>query len=225
MKRLLAIASLASLIVVPSSLALSNSDYMNMGFELGSGNGNSVSSSYRESKPSALTGWSQWANSNTALGTTTEQSSTYSIDGSHSAHIIGDANNGLFQYINSPATGFHTLSAWVYVVKGSAHIALFENGGSSGNFSTASTSLNTWEFLTVTRNYTTNSAKGPVLYTAENDSEFYIDGVYLNAGQASLSPHDPSVFNPNGVPDSGTTALLLGTALLGIAAIRRKLGK
>jgi hypothetical protein len=54
------------------------------------------------------------------------------------------------------------------------------------------------------------SLGGPVLYGASNNADFYIDGVWFNAGEVSTSPFAPSTgFNPTPVPEPETWAMLL----------------
>jgi hypothetical protein len=54
------------------------------------------------------------------------------------------------------------------------------------------------------------SLGGPVLYGASNNADFYIDGVWFNAGAVSTSPFAPSTgFNPTPVPEPETWAMLL----------------
>jgi hypothetical protein len=57
--------------------------------------------------------------------------------------------------------------------------------------------------------------------SASSDLEFMFEGGQLNPTTFYLD--DVSV-NAAGVPDAGSTVSLLGCALLGLAAVRRKLG-
>lgn len=211
---------LVFLLISPSVFALT---FSNLDFESGSGDGNIVmTGGAGTGGSSALTSWNQYANSDPS--TKTEQSLDQSVSGVYSARIEGNANNGIYQYGLSSVSGSYTLSAWVYVLSGNAGIALFQNGGSDGVWSSDSASLNTWEYLSITRTFDgLSNLKGPVLYTRSANSEFYIDGVWFNEGSTSTSPFRPeSGFDPNRVPDTGSTALILCVALLGLAAGRLK---
>jgi len=120
----------------------------NSSFESGLGDGNLVTTTGTgTSGNSAATDFWQWANS--LPGVTTEQSSDVAVDGTYSAHIWGNLNNGIGQYHSADA-GTYTASAWFYAVEGSAKLALFDQTGTRGSWSSASTSLNRWEYLTVT---------------------------------------------------------------------------
>jgi hypothetical protein len=181
-----------------------------------------ISSGYAQSTGSALSDWQQWGNTFPTTVTTSWANSPL-IEGDHLAHITGNLNDGLYQY-SYWAPGDYTLSAWVYALKGSAHLILAGNNGSATILGSASTQTGQWQYLTVTA-YLNGSFGGPVLYGASNDSSFYIDGVWFNAGTESKSPFDPSSgFAPNApVPEPESYALLLaGLGLLGAAVKRRK---
>jgi hypothetical protein len=185
----------------------------NGNFESGSLTG--VESGYAQSFASALTDWYQWGNtSNTTV--TTSWTSSPLIEGDHVAHITGNLNDGLYQY-RYWNPGNYTLSAWVYAVTGSAHLILAGNSGSATILGSASTQTGQWQYLTVTA-YMNGSLGGPVLYGASNEANFYIDGVWMNAGTDSTSPFAPAIcFNPNPVPKPETWAMLLvGLGLVGL---------
>lgn len=181
------------------------------------GNETPVTSGYATAAASPLAGWNQWANSGPV---TTAWADAPLIEGNHLARVTGNSNDGLYQY-SYGYNGTYTLSAWVYVVTGSAHLILAGNSGSLTSIGSASSQTGQWEYLTLSASMN-GSLGGPVLYAAADNSEFYIDGVWFNAGAASTSPFDPATgFNPNPVPEPETYALMLaGLALVGFAARR-----
>ncbi|MGK0238118.1 MAG: hypothetical protein ACI92G_001582 [Candidatus Pelagisphaera sp.] len=86
------------------------------------------------------------------------------------------------------------------------------------------------------------SADGPVVELASNGSWAHYSRTFTALGTApfhlmvedfvapgenayfdNFSFRDSSLPNPNGVPDSGSTAILLGLGILGLTEIRRKL--
>ena len=168
---------------------------------------------------SSLTGWNQYSNTGPVTST---WAGAPVVEGDHSARITGNTNDGLYQY-NGGYTGTYTLSAWVYALSGSAHLVLAWNSGSTTAIGSSSTLTGQWEYLSVTATMN-GSLGGPVLYGASNNADFYIDGVWINAGSTSSSPMDPGTgFNPNAVstdvPEPASAALLLGG--LGLLARRR----
>lgn len=179
-----------------------------------SGGTSPVVSGYAQSVGSALSAWNQWANTGPV---TTVRADAPLMEGEHVAHITGNENDGLYQY-SYGFNGTYTLSAWVFVVTGSAHLILAGNSGSQTSLGSASSQTGQWEYLTLTASMN-GSLGGPVLYAASNNSDFYIDGVWFNAGGSSTSPFDPGTgFNPNPVPEPETHALMLaGLSLIGLA--------
>jgi len=184
----------------------------NGNFEWGSST--EVSSGYAASVASALPFWNQWGNTFNTTVITSRANGPF-IEGNHAAHITGNLDDGLYQYYGW--SGFHTLSAWVYAVSGSAHLILAGNSGSATILGSASTHTGQWEYLTVTADMN-GTYGGPVLYGASNNADFYIDGVWFNAGASSTSPFNPATgFNPNAVPEPETWAMLLaGLGLVGL---------
>jgi hypothetical protein len=180
-----------------------------------SGSSTAASSGFASPVASALSFWNQWGNTN-PTNVITSRSDGPVIEGNHSAHITGNLNDGLYQYY--AWTGYHTLSAWVYAVTGSAHLILAGNNGNALTTGSASTQTGQWQYLTITADMN-GSQGGPVLYGASNNADFYIDGVWFNAGSASTSPFAPSTgFNPNPVPEPETWAMLL--AGLGLVSLK-----
>jgi len=177
---------------------------------------------------SAFTVWDQWLN--TPPSVTTQQDSSLVIDGSYSGHIIGNAYDGILQYNMLPA-GTYTLSAWIYPLAGSAYISaafapIFDGNNDK---SSATTGLNTWQFLETTYN-APNAYGGPFIYCASNNSDFLVDGVWLNSGSVTLSPYalqngsvNPnysySAVSPTPIP---ATVWILGSSLLGLIGIRKR---
>jgi hypothetical protein len=188
---------------------------VNGNFEFGSAG--DATSGYAQSIDSALAYWKQWGNTvNTTV--TTNWANSPLIEGDRVAHVTGNLNDGLYQY--NYWLGTYTLSAWVYAVTGTAHLIIAGNSGSATILGSASTQTGQWQYLTVTSNMN-GSLGGPVLYGASDEANFFIDGVWFNAGSDSTSPFDPTTgFNPNApVPEPETWAMLLaGLGLVGFAA-------
>ncbi|MBN1974214.1 MAG: carbohydrate binding domain-containing protein [Sedimentisphaerales bacterium] len=154
------------------------------------------------------------------------------IEGNYTGHIIGSSPNGvlfvdgIYQYELKPA-GTYTVSAWVYVNTGSAYLGLAWNKGFAYTpFSSCpkTITIGEWEYLEITAAIT-SSLSGPYLYAASLNSDFYVEGLWLNEGAVSTSPFAPSAgFDPNAVPESGSM-ILFSIGLIGLAAFKKKLIK
>ena len=170
-----------------------------------------TTASFGGSGPSAFTVWSQYVN--TLPSVSTEQFTSLVIDGQYSGRIQGGINDGIDQY-NNLGAGDYTLSAWVYVLSGSAYIGLaygpiYDAHGLSSN---TDTTLNTWVYLQLTRNAPDENG-GPWIYAASDNSDFLVDCVWLNAGSVNLSPYAPQ----NGFPDPNTQSTILAPNVVNIS--------
>ncbi len=146
---------------------------------------------------SAFTAWSQYMN--TPPSVSTQLVTTPVIDGEYCGRIQGNLNNGIVQYTTRSA-GAYTLSAWVYVLAGSAYIssAYAPIYDGSDNASILVTTLNTWQYL-VTSYVAPEVYGGPFIYTRNENSDFLVDGVWLNEGSENLSPYAPHEVSSNSV--------------------------
>lgn len=192
---------------------------LNGNFE--SGSTTPVSSGSSVSAASALTNWLQYSNS---TGTTSTWANAPLIEGDHLAQVAGGINDGLYQYFGL-GSGDYTVSAWVKVLSGSAKLGIGWNGGSTAAFASALPTQNDWQYVSFTASVS-NSSGGALLYGGSENSQFLVDGVWMNAGSISASPFDPERrFNPNSpvgnVPEPGTLALI-GAALAAAATLRRR---
>ncbi len=167
---------------------------------------------------SAFTSWNQWqqpSNQSANLILSTQQVANPLIEGNYTAHITGNHDDGLFQY-NSWAAGTYTLSGWVYVVSGAAHLGVAWNSGHEAAYSLSSTALNQWTFLELTVTVPSNM-NGPLVYAVNNSTEFYAEGLWFNAGSVNNSPFQPYSF-PASEPCS---MILFCFGLVGLVGVRR----
>lgn len=188
----------------------------NGNFESGSG---SVTSGFRASAWSAVANWSQWANTGPV---TSEWAAAPALDGAGAAHLQGQTSDGLFQFVGA-TTGNYTLSGWFKVSSGSAKLGLSWNGGSNVLYSTPVAAAGSWQYLSLTLDNVSGGSLGAVVYGASSGSDFYADGLWLNAGSSSTSPYSPANgFGVSPVPEPASAAtLLVGLSALAFVARRR----
>lgn len=224
MKTVIAIAALAlttSLVAAQTlpvpPLAQTGNLLQNGNFE--SGSAGVVKSGYRDGVWSAMDSWSQWANTGPV---TSEWAQTPSLDGSGAAHLQAQSYDGLYQFVGA-STGLYTLSGWFKVTSGSAQLGLSWNGGSNVLYSTPVSAAGNWQYLSLTLNNVSGGSLGAVVYGASSGSDFYADGIWLNAGGSSNSPYSPANgFGVSPVPEpASATALLLGLTVLTFVQRRR----
>ncbi|OPY14141.1 MAG: hypothetical protein A4E66_00478 [Syntrophus sp. PtaB.Bin001] len=169
---------------------------------------------------SAFTSWNQWqqpSNADAGLTLTTQQVTSPLIEGNYTAYISGNHDDGLFQY-NAWSEGTYTLSGWVYVVSGAAHLGLAWDNGHEAAYSSSSSTLNQWIFLQLTMTVP-SSFDGPLVYAAINDTEFYAEGLWLNTGSENNSPFQPDRFAPVPLP---AAFYLFGLGMIWLIGLRRK---
>lgn len=188
----------------------------NGNFESGSG---SITSGYQDAVFSALEHWGQWANTGPV---TSEWSGGSALDGSHAAHMQTQSYDGLVQFFSGDA-GSYTLAGWFKVTSGSARLGLAWNGGNDVLYSAPISAAADWQYLSITLNSPSADKFAAVVYGATNGSDFYADGLWLNAGSTSNSPYSPdSGFSPSPVPEPAiASTFMLGLAALALMTRRR----
>jgi hypothetical protein len=156
-------------------------------------------------KYSAAQDWLVW--NNTSGTTATELlPTTLPGGGVTMIHVTTDeAMNGLFQPFLPYQTGpDHAIgSAWIYVISGQVAIGT-GNDGSTG-FDTFTSTIGVWKFLEAPNGI--SPANEFIIYSKGGPAEFY-------AENASVTPAPEPV-----------TMILLGSGLIGLLGLRRKLNK
>lgn len=195
----------------------------NGNFEAGSGT--AVTSGLGVGATSALDSWLQYSNS---ASTTSSRVDAPLIEGDHSAHVqSGGLHDGLYQYLGLVG-GSYTVSGWVYVLSGSVKLGVAWNSGFAAAYGTASTSTGQWEYLSTTVLGVASSTGGALVYGGPSGGDYYVEGLWLNAGESNLSPFSPS--NGFVLPDatvgalplpSGLALVLAGVGLIGASQRRR----
>ena len=112
-------------------------------------------------------------------------------------------NDGLYQYFGL-GNGSYTVSGWVKVLSGSVYLGMGWNSGSSAAFGAAQGPSSDWVYLEETITGINASLGGALVYAASAGSEFYVEGLWLNAGEQSSSSMDPSTGEPV-LPDHGSS--------------------
>jgi hypothetical protein len=174
---------------------------------------------------SAFSNFLQWEGSGSV---STQLVTDPLIEGNYTGHVTGSSPDGvlfvdgIYQYEVRPA-GTYTVSAWVYANTGSAYLGLaWNSGGSYTSFVSCPKTVanNEWEYLQITATITA-SLSGPYLYAASLDSDFYVEGLWLNEGDVNTSPFASSAgFDPNTVPEPGSM-ILFCIGLISLAGIRK----
>jgi hypothetical protein len=165
------------------------------------GTTNWVTSSYYGA-PSAFDDFRQWSGS----GSVSTQLVTDPLaEGNYTGHVVGSSPDnelfvdGIYQYeVRSAET--YTVSAWVHANTGSAYLGLAWDAGLSYTpFDSCPKTATTgqWEYLQIKADVN-NTLGGPYLYAASMNSDFYVEGMWLNQGNTTTSPFAPSTgFDPN----------------------------
>lgn len=183
----------------------------NGNFEAGSSS--AVATGLGVGAASALGSWNQYSNS---VGTTSEWLGAPLIEGDHVAHVVsGGINDGLYQY-GALAGGAYTVSGWVYVNSGAVRLGVAWNSGSNASFGSSSSGTGSWQYLVTTVFGVAGSNGGALIYGDVGGGDYYVDGLWLNAGETNLSPFDPARgfvlpgSGPSGTPLPGSLVLTLG---------------
>ena len=194
MKKLVLLFSLMAIIGI-NQLAIAQNIVSNCDFELGSTEWKPFSQS-SGSEPAAFDSWLAWTISGSG-SISTRLSDEHVAQGSYSGHVRalshGDA---IFQYADR-TSGTYTLSAWIYVVSGNPIIGIGYDNGLSSVYSDPIYPTGQWEYISITGLNITAGQSGPAIKAVNTSSEFYVDALWLNLGDTSESPYDPSTgFEP-----------------------------
>jgi hypothetical protein len=136
------------------------------------------------------------------------------LNPSYTGNFTLSPYNPLTQQVNS---AFVEFTLWDGIVLGGAETwtltldgGAFSSGGSFSGFFNFGGAVTGSALVTL-------SDTGALSYTiSRNSGEFWITNAYLEAEVGARGPG-----GANGVPDGGSTVLLLGAGLMGLAAVRR----
>ena len=160
--------------------------------------------------PAAATTWKQWLNGGDELITEVIEEKDLPVDVVDGESVIritaNGLNSGLFMYYLPGNAETVTYSAWIYVLEGSAGIAV---GSNAQGFEWAKTTkTEQWEFLEVTA----DGAKMPeevLIYSqADGATDLYADAAWVNYGDENANPTSSLTFKA--VDSEGKLAITWG---------------